>query len=60
MGTFTHRFFDFVDETQDRLRLVEFHDDVLDRVGARTEPARASRARAFIKQILDRVIPIFG
>jgi len=60
LGTFTHPLFDFVDETRDRLRLVEFDDDVLARVGPCTEPARASRARVFIKQILDRVIPILG
>jgi hypothetical protein len=58
--TLPHRLFDFVDEPRNRLRLIKFHDDVLDGVGTRTEPTRASRPRVFIKQIFNRVRPVLG
>lgn len=39
LGTLTPRLFDFVDEPRDRLRSVEFQDDVLDGIGARSSNA---------------------
>jgi hypothetical protein len=46
---------DLVREPWDCLRLVEFHDDLLDHIGARTNPTRASGPGASVQQMLDRV-----
>jgi len=49
LGTLPHRLLDLVHEARDRLRAVKFHDDVLDGVRARTDPARGSGATASVR-----------
>ena len=59
LGTLTHRLFDFVYETRDRLRLVEFYDDMLNGVGASAHPTRSPRAGMSVEQVLNRVSRVF-
>jgi hypothetical protein len=58
LGTLSHRLFDFVHETRDCLRLVEFYDDMLDGVGARANPTGGPRAGMSVEQVLNRVIRV--
>ena len=60
LRTVPHCLFDFVVEARNRLRLVKFNDNALDDVGARARPTRASRARTFIEQILNRMSQVLG
>src|SRR5229473_1498573 len=55
LGTLPRRLLDLIYEARDRLRPVKFHDDVLDGVGARADPARGCGAAASIQHMLDRV-----
>jgi hypothetical protein len=60
LGALAHRLFDLVLEPRDGLRLIELHYDLLDHVGARTDPTRGSRAGASVQQVFDRVGRILG
>jgi hypothetical protein len=60
LGPFTRRLLDLVHETRDCLRLIEFHDEMLDGIEARAHPTRGSRAGLSVKQMLNRVGRIFG
>src|SRR5262249_40178234 len=40
LGALPCRLLDFVHEPRDRLRLVKFHDNVLERIRTRTDPTR--------------------
>jgi hypothetical protein len=42
LGTLPQRLLDLIEKARDRLRPVKFHDDVLNGVGTRTDPARGS------------------
>src|SRR6202035_973779 len=55
LGTLPHHLRDLIHEARDRLRPVKFHDDVLDGVGAGTDPARGSGAAASVQHMFDRV-----
>src|SRR5215510_6306130 len=55
LGALSQCLLDLVREPRDRLRLIKFHDDVLDGIGTRADPTRGSGAGASIKQMLDRV-----
>ena len=55
LGALPHCLLDLVDKPRDRLRLVKFHDDMLDGVGARADPTGGSVAGASVQQMLDRV-----
>jgi hypothetical protein len=55
LGALAHCLFDFVDESRDGLRMIEFHYDLLDHVGAGTDPTRGSGAGASVQQVFDWV-----
>jgi hypothetical protein len=55
LSTLLHRLFDLIDEPRYRLRLVKCYNDMLDGVGARTNPARRSRTRAPVQHMFGRV-----
>ena len=49
LGSLTHRLFDFVHESRDRLRLVKFKDDALNGVRAGAHPTGDARAGASVE-----------
>jgi hypothetical protein len=55
LGALAHCLFDLVHEPRDGLRLIELHYDLLDHVGARTDPTRGSGAGPSVQQVFDRV-----
>jgi hypothetical protein len=60
LGTLARRLFDFVHETRDPLRSVEFQYDVLGGIGARAYPTCGSRAGLSVEQVFNQVSRIFG
>src|SRR6516164_659391 len=59
LGAFSLRLLNLVDEPRDRLRPVEFHEDMLDDIGTRSDPTRGFRAGVTVQQMLDRVVRRF-
>ena len=53
LGLLARGLLNFVDQTRDRLRLIKFHNDALDRIRTRADPTRSSRAGVSVEQMFS-------
>src|SRR5262249_47529486 len=55
LGPLSKGLLNLIHQPRDRLWLVKFHNDTLDRIRARTDPTGSAETGASVEQMLDRV-----